>query len=140
MLCNDSYNNPGQTNTINDLVGEAYSIKERFKMGGIGSPKLEIVSSSTTIHSLLVLDHNTNYSSIELRPKGIILRFRALLETYALVIPFYKLTIFKGDTGIYSVYMDNYFVKVKADTKAIQKYFKRILDAKIANDPNQSYH
>jgi hypothetical protein len=109
-------------------------------MGGIGSPKLEIVSSSATIHSLLVLDHNTNYSSIELRPKGIILRFRSLLETYALVIPFYKLTIFKGDTGIYSVYMDDYFVKVKADTKAIQKYFKRILDAKIANDPNQSYH
>jgi len=64
MLCNDSYNNPSQTNAINDLVGQAYSIKERFKMGGIGSPKMEIVSSSATIHSLLVLDHNTNYSTI----------------------------------------------------------------------------
>jgi len=62
------------------------------------------------------------------------------LETYALVIPFYKLTIFKGDIGVYSVYMDDYFVKVKADTKGIQKYFKRILDAKIASDPNQTYH
>jgi hypothetical protein len=41
---------------------------------------------------------------------------------------------------VYSVYMDDYFVKVKADTKGIQKYFKRILDAKIANDPNQTYH
>ncbi len=140
MLCNDSYNNPSQTKTINEMVGTPYSIRERFKMGGIGSPKMEIVSSSATIYSLLSLDHNTNYSSIELRPKGIILRFRSLLETYALVIPFYKLTIFKGDIGVYSVYMDDYFVKVKADTKGIQKYFKRILDAKIAIDPNQTYH
>jgi carbamoylphosphate synthase large subunit len=50
MLCNDSYNNPSQTKTINEMVGTPYSIRERFKMGGIGSPKMEIVSSSATIY------------------------------------------------------------------------------------------
>ena len=90
-------------------------------MGGIGSPRLTITEASMAIRNLLILDNNADYCNIELRPKGIILGFRSLLESYALVIPFYKLTIYKGDLAIYSVYRDQYFVKVKADTKAIQK-------------------
>ena len=70
-----------------------------------------------------------------MRPKGIILGFRSLLESYALVIPFYKLTIYKGDLAIYSVYRDHYFVKVLADTKAVQKFFKKLLDYKADTAP-----
>ena len=104
-------------------------------MGGIGSPKLSITAASTEIRNLLILDNNLNTCNIELRPKGIILRFRSLLETYALVIPYYKLTIYKGDLAIYSVYRDHYFVKVRSDTKAIQKFFKKLLDYKADNSP-----
>jgi hypothetical protein len=70
-----------------------------------------------------------------MRPKGIIVRFRSLLETFALVIPYYKLTVYKGDLGIYSIYRDHFFIKVKADTKAIQKYFRKLLDYKADNSP-----
>ena len=104
-------------------------------MGGIGSPKLFITASSTEIRNLLILDNNLDSCNIELRPKGIILRFRSLLETYALVIPFYKLVIYKGDLAVYSVYRDHHFVKVKADTKAIQKFFRKMLDYKADNSP-----
>lgn len=135
MLLNVSYNNPKQEDKINALVGKSFSFKQRLKMGGIGSPKMEIVSSSITIQNLLSLDHNTNYTSIELRPKGIIIRFRSLLETYGLVIPYYKLVIFKGDAALYSVHIDQYFIKVNANTKAITNFFKRIQDQKIAHSP-----
>ena len=66
---------------------KTFSLKERWAKGGIGSSKLVIGQSSMDIHNLLVLDNNRNTCNIELRPKGIILRFRSLLETYALVIP-----------------------------------------------------
>ena len=135
MLSNVSYNNPSIDNKIDNLVGPAYSFRERIKMGGIGSPKMQIMQSSVTIQNLLLLDNNTNYCSIELRPKGIILRFRSLLETYALSIPYYKLTLFKGDIALYSVYMDHYYIKVKSDTKAIQKFFQMLLALKANYDP-----
>ena len=135
MLVNVSYNNKEITQKIDQEVGKPFTLKERWSMGGIGSPKLNITATSTEIRNLLILDNNLDTCNIELRPKGIILRFRSLLETYALIIPFYKLTIYKGDLGIYSVYRDHYFVKVKADTKAIQKFFKKLLDYKADNSP-----
>lgn len=135
MLVNVSYNNKEITEKIDAEVGKPFTLKQRWSMGGIGSPKLSITAASTEIRNLLILDNNLNTCNIELRPKGIILRFRSLLETYALVIPYYKLTIYKGDLAIYSVYRDHYFVKVRSDTKAIQKFFKKLLDYKADNSP-----
>ena len=135
MLVNVSYNNKEITQKIDQEVGKPFTLKERWSMGGIGSPKLTIKAASTEIRNLLILDNNLDTCNIELRPKGIILRFRSLLETYALIIPFYKLTIYKGDLAIYSVYRDHYFVKVLADTKAVQKFFKKLLDYKADNSP-----
>lgn len=135
MLINVSYNNKEITRQIDAEVGKPFTLKERWGMNGIGSPKLFIKETSTQIRNLLLLDNNLNSCNVELRPKGIIVRFRSLLETYALVIPYYKLSIYKGDIGVYSIYRDNYFIKVKSDTKAIQKFFKKILDYKADNLP-----
>ncbi len=135
MLVNVSYNNKEITRKVDEEVGKPFTLKERFAMGGIGSPKLFITETSIEIRNLLILDNNRDSCNIEMRPKGIIVRFRSLLETFALVIPYYKLTIYKGDIGIYSVYKDHYFIKVKADTKAIQNYFRKILDYKADNAP-----
>ena len=95
-------------------------------MNGIGSPKLLISSTSIDIHNLLILDNNRNTCNIELRPKGIILRFRSLLETYALIIPYYKLNLYKGKAEEYSIYKDQQFVKVLVNNKDIQKFFSKL--------------
>jgi hypothetical protein len=135
MLLNVSYNDKKITSKIDEEVGKPFTIKERLKLGGIGSPKLFIKETSVEIHNLLILDNNINSCNIEMRPKGIIVRFRSLLETFALVIPYYKLTIYKGDFAIYSIYRDHYFIKVQSDTKAIQKFFRKLLDYKADNAP-----
>ncbi|PRX53739.1 hypothetical protein [Flagellimonas meridianipacifica] len=135
MLLNVSYNDKKITQKIDAEVGKPFTLKERFALGGIGSPKLNITETSLEIQNLLILDNNLNTCNIEMRPKGIIVRFRSLLETYGLVIPYYKLTIYKGDFAVYSIYRDQYFIKVKSDTKAIQKYFKKLLDYKADNAP-----
>ncbi|MEZ4811479.1 MAG: hypothetical protein R2819_14060 [Allomuricauda sp.] len=135
MLLNVSYNDKNITEKIDGAVGKPFPLRERFVMGGIGSPKLYITDASVGIQNLLILDNNLNTCNIEMRPKGIIVRFRSLLETYGLVIPYYKLHIYKGDFALYSIYIDHYFIKVRSDTKAIQNYFKKILDYKADNAP-----
>lgn len=135
MLLNVSYANKKTTEKIDAAVGKPFTLKQRLKMGGIGSPRLDITETSIEIRNLLILDNNRNCCNIEMRPKGIIVGFRSLLESYALVIPYYKLVIYKGDFAVYSIYKDHYFIKVRSDTKAIQKFFKKILDYKADNAP-----
>ena len=133
MLFNISYKDPKIKDKIEVAVGKPFSLKERWAKGGIGSSKLLISQCSIDIHNLLVLDNNLNSCNIELRPKGIILRFRSLLETYAFVIPYHKLNLYKGKAKEYSIYKDKQFVKVVADTKASFKFFSKISAEKAAN-------
>ncbi len=135
MLVNVSYNNKEITRKVDDEVGRPFTLKERWAMGGIGSPKLFITEASIEIRNLLLLDNNLDTCNIEMRPKGLIVRFRSLLETFALVVPYYKLGVYKGDFAVYSIFKDHYFIKVRSDTKAIQKFFRKILDYKADNGP-----
>lgn len=135
MLLNVSYTDKNITRKIDEAVGKPFTLKERFAMGGIGSPKLNIAQASVEINNLLILDNNLNTCNIEIRPKGIIVRFRSLLETYGLIIPYHKLNIYKGDMAIHSIYRDHYYIKVHSDTKAVQKFFKKLLDHRADNMP-----
>ncbi len=137
MLLNISYNNPKIKDIINKEVGPPFTLLERLKLKGIGSPKLHITSTSIDIHNLMVIDNNANTCNIEMRPNGILVMFRSLLETYALIIPYYKLHLYKGKAEEYSVHKDHYHIKVKANTPQIHKYFKKIIDYKSDNAPTQ---
>jgi hypothetical protein len=132
MLVNVSYNNKQIDNKIDKEIGKPFSLSERFKLKGIGSPKLIITQTSVQIHNLLILDSNRHQCNIEMRPQGIIVGFRSLLESYALVIPYYKLVLYKGKAEEYSIYKDNYFIKIQARTKdkEIHRFVQKILKAK----------
>lgn len=131
MLVNVSYNKPELKRKINMLVGEPFTLSERFKLNGIGSGKININSACLAIHNLLILDNNQNCCNIELRPKGILVGFRSLLESYALVIPYYKLVLYKGKSQEYSIYMDHYFLKLKADRDKTHKFIKKVMQQKV---------
>ena len=135
MLLNVSYTDREITRKIDAEVGKPFTLKERWNMNGIGSPKMHILDCSLEIRNPLILDNNMDSCNIEMRPKGIVIRFRSLLETYGLIIPYYKLKLYKGDFAAYSVHRDQYFIKVRSDTKAIQKFFKKLLDYKADNEP-----
>ena len=135
MLVNVSYNNKEITKKVDEAVGKPFTLKERWALNGIGSPKLFITETSVEIRNLLILDNNLDSCNIELRPNGIIVRFRSLLETFALVIPYYKLSLYKGEAAVHSIYTDHHFIKVKSDTNAIRKFFKKLLFYKADNSP-----
>ena len=79
-------------------------------MGGNGSDKLIITDASNDIVELLKLDNNINQCNIEIRSNGIIIRFRALLETYGLIIPHLQ-QLFNTDKKLVSAYTDLTYVR-----------------------------
>lgn len=137
MLLNVSYNNPEIKRKIDEAVGKPFTLRERFKQGGIGLGHLVITAASVQVQNLLALDKYRNKCNIELRPEGIIVGFRSLLESYALVIPYWKLNLYKGRAEEYSIYRDNYFIKIeaKAKDKKTHAFIKRILDQKALQAP-----
>ena len=130
MLRNVSYKNEKQELEINELVGKPFGLFKRIKEGGVGSGKLLITKADKDIENLLILDHNLNYCNIEMRPNGIIVYFRVLLETYALIIPYYKLVIFKVDAQEYTLNIDQKFLKIKVKGKSNHGFFRRIMEQK----------
>ena len=102
MLVNVSYTNKEVTRKVDEAVGKPFKLKERWAMNGIGSPKLFIKETSVEIRNLLILDNNTDSCNIEMRPKGIIVRFRSLLETFALV----GLINWEEGSGMFVVFED----------------------------------
>ena len=126
MLLNISYNDPTIKRKIEKAVGRPFSLQQRWKLGGIGSQKLMINSASIDIHNLLILDNNLKSCNLEIRPLGIIVHFRSLLETYGLIIPYYKLKLYKGKAKEYSIYIDKHYIKIFADSQKIHTFFKKV--------------
>jgi hypothetical protein len=136
MLANTSYNDKKINQTIDELVGRPFSLIENFKRNGIGSPRLDIFKTSEEIATLLSYDNNRNFCNVELRPRGIIIRFRSLLETFSLVIPYYKLVVFKPANS-FTFHMDHHFISVDAPTnnKAVHRFMEKLNQLKTENSP-----
>lgn len=128
MLRNVSYNNPQINREILKAVGGSYSWVERIKFGGTGSPKLPIIEASCEIAELLNRDNNFNYCNIEICWNGVIIRFRSLLETYGLIIPFHQLSVFKAGNESYSIFLGEHKIKVEAEGVKVHKFFIRLLE------------
>jgi len=133
MLINISYNDKPIEKKIDSIIGSPYSLIDRIKKNGIGSPRFKINKSSDNINNLLVLDKNINYCNIELRPKGIIVRFRSLLETYGLIIPYYKLNIHKEKSYQYSIFYESSFIKLDVRKDKEYLFFKKMMDEKASS-------
>lgn len=134
MLFNVSYNEPKVNQAIEELVGKSFGLFENIKLNGTGSPRLLIHKASEEIQTLLDYDHNLNYCNIELRPKGIIIRFRSLLETYGLVIPYYKLVVFKPANYL-SLHADHHLISVEFPAKnaGIHQFYEKMMAQKVKN-------
>ncbi|RAR47152.1 hypothetical protein [Flavobacterium lacus] len=136
MLVNTSYNEKKINQAINDLVGNPFGLLDNIKLNGVGSPRLDITKTSEEIATLLSYDNNRNFCNIELRPNGIIIRFRSLLETFSLVIPFYKLVVFKPGNSV-TLHMDHHFISIDAPpkNKSVNSFIEKINQFKANNSP-----
>ena len=136
MLINTSYNEKKINQVIDELVGKPYGFIENIKRRGIGSPRLDITKTSEEIATLLSYDNNRNFCNIELRPNGIIIRFRSLLETFSLIIPYHKLVIFKPGNS-YTFHSDQHSISIDAPAtnKGITHFIQKINQLKSEKSP-----
>lgn len=132
MILNISYNDEEFTKRIASLVGKPYTFSDRIKMNGIGSSRFTINEYSTAFTKLLDRNNFINYCNIELRPGGIIISFKSLLDTIVWVIPFYKLTIFKNKEQ-YSFYSDVDYLKISNNHRMSvnEDFIKKLLSTRI---------
>ena len=124
---------------IDAAVGKTFTLQERQQFGKTSSANHEITGASLEIHNLLVVNENKPTCTIEMRPKGVVVSFRSVLETYALVIPNHKLRIYKGSAEEYSFHKDHHFIKIwvgRAD-KNLHEFIRNIRDNKSDNAPTR---
>ena len=128
MLVNISRDFNEKREEINQLIGKAFPLDQRKELEGTSLHNLIITAASIEIYNLLVLNEGQSHCNLEMRPKGVILSFRAGGETYSLVIPFYKLKIYKGRSEEYSFYKDSYFIKIRAgaEEKEVHAFIKKL--------------
>jgi len=140
MIYNISYNDSNVRSKIEIDIDKPLSLNQKFLIGGSGSPKLNITDCSSEIKKYLNQDNNINTCIIEIRNGGIIVMFKSILETYALTIPFHKLIIYKGKSNEYSIYKDNYYIKILANTKTVHDFIKKIKNFKIKKTDLSSFN
>lgn len=98
MILDTSYSDRETTRKINSAVGPAFTFTQRWKMGGIGSPRMAIDAISEKYMKYLNAAHYQSNANIELRPKGILVHFRHKLQAYAWIMPYTDLNIEWNET------------------------------------------
>lgn len=135
MLINISEAFSEKKEQITAKVGKPFDLEERKKLEGTLLKSLPVTAASIDLYNLLILNDGPGFCNLEMRPKGLIITFRAKADTYALVIPYYKLKIYKGRAEEYSFYKDQHFIKIRAGaTEAdVHKFIKKIRNFKADN-------
>jgi len=93
MIFDTTYPDKKTIREINNTVGLPFSWKMRWKLKGIGSKRMNIISISEEYRHYLKAEHYITHANIEFRPKGIIIHFRHKLETYSWTMAYENLAI-----------------------------------------------
>lgn len=132
MLLNLSHDLAKKKKIITSEIGKPFDLEQRKKMNGILLTDLPVTAASIDLYNLMVLNEAPVNCSIEMRSKGVAISFKVKQEIYSLVIPFYKLKIYKGRAEEYSFYKDHYFIKIWAGAKDedTHKFVKKLKNFK----------
>ena len=127
MIRNISYKDKELTADINKTVGKPYSLMQAFRLKGIGSPRLRIREASPNLKKYLPKIENGEFCNIEIRPGGIILRFRYHLDSMGWIIPFHHLILYKSE-GYYSIHSEGDFLKVTPSNSNVSQdsFFEKL--------------
>ena len=140
MILDTTYKNKSNKQLINDLIGKPFSFFQKIKLKGVNSKKLIIDNTSDNLKPYLNTTAELNYTYIELRPKGILIRLNKGVKTFIWIIPFYQLIIYKVNGS--SIHAQGRFVhfKNKKTLRENNSFFKKILDRKVLFDEQYNFN
>ncbi len=108
MIFDGTYIDKETETKLNNDLGKAYGLIERFKLGGIGSHRMIIAKSSAGFQSIVDKATGTIYGSIEHRPKGILIHVNIKNTRYSWSIPFFKMVTFQSE--YFSIHSEGEFL------------------------------
>jgi len=125
-----TYRNKEAEREINLKIGKPYSFFQKIKMKGVGSRRLIVENFSSDLLYLKSKIEGIQYSSIELRPNGLLLHISQGLKNFVWVIPYYKLSIYNGD--FFSIHSDGSFIHFnkKKTWKENRVFINKMMDLK----------
>jgi len=139
MILNTTHNSKENDESINNLVGKSFKFRARLKLKGIGSKRMVIDNVSPNFYKYLNRIADINYSSIELRPKGILVYINKGLQNFTWAIPYYQLVIYKTNGS--SIHGQGSFVHFKNNRmfKENKTFFDKLLNEKIKFDEQYNF-
>lgn len=138
MILNTTHTNPEHKKIIADKVGQEYSLVQKLKFKGVGSKRMIIDEVSPNMSSMMNIVSDLNYGSVELRPKGILIRINQGLKNFTWIIPFYQLVIYKTNGS--SIHAQGKFVHFRDNKtfKENKKFFDKLMNEKVKYDEQYS--
>ena len=138
MILDTTYKSLENNNLINDLVGTPFSFIQSLIMKGVHCKKLLIDDVSPNFKDYLN-SKSDNYSNLELRPFGVIIKFKKDFKNYSWVIPYYQLVFYK--TNGTSLHAQGRYIHFKNNKTFIKNklFFEKLLDEKIKFESQFSF-
>ncbi len=118
MIFDSTYIDKKTEKELNALLGKSFGLRDRLRMGGVGSHRMVIDKASIGFTSILSKATGIVYGSIELRPTGILLHFNVKNTNYSWVVPFYRLTVYQSD--YFSIHANGEFISFRKDKNFIR--------------------
>lgn len=128
MLYDTSIKNREIKEEINQFVGKPFTLLDMFKVGAIGSSRMEVVQYSKLFSGVMSKSKQPVFANIAIRPKGIIVILNIRLSNYSWVIPYHYLSIFKTD--LLSIHSQGEVLKLRVSDAQYQKIIQKILTMK----------
>ncbi len=105
---------------------------KRFSLKGVGSPKLWLKEASQEIQEIYDRNNSLNTFNLEIRPNGIIMYFTVKLEVYAVVIPFFQMSLYKVEGNQFVLYGDGHRVKFENKGRSTEDFIRKVLNIRAA--------
>lgn len=140
MVYNLTYRNDSIDALIDDILGKPYSLLQKIRIGGVGSKRMLIEKASPNWSLFSKTYTDNTYCSIELRRNGILVHVHIKLKSYAWIIPYHKLSIYKTNTM--SIHANGKFITLVNNTmlKANKNFFKTLFKLKTECQKNYLFH
>ncbi len=109
---------------IDSILSSSYSFIERIKLGGIDSPRFEVIDASQDLIEYLKSEHYVTCANLEIRAGGILVHIDKGQRKYGWPIPFHQLSIFQSKDV--TVHAKGSFLRFRGK----DPFFKRLLALK----------
>lgn len=137
MLFDTSINDKETKRKINQLVGKPFNLIDMFRMGTIGSSRMEIVEHSRLFVNVMSWKKQRVFANIGMRPQGIVVIINVRLSNYTWVIPYHYLSLFKTDLLV--IHGQGEYLKLKIHSDQNKKLIAKILHEKNQLETSQNY-